>query len=155
MAMSKNIDPVTFEILKIAKELVINEYTDRRAEQHNKWLVESEHLWRTQRLRLAYPTIPPYPTEEDIIARAALMLEFVKRRDVEPEIVNNDIVDTEVVDNDIELKLEQSVVEEPTTDTQDITDVVEKETPPETKSSKRILPTVLDKLDEMRKSFRA
>jgi hypothetical protein len=150
MTMSKDIDPFTFEILKIAKELVINEYTDRRAEQHNKWLVESEHLWRTQRLRLAYPTIPPYPTEEDIIARATLMLEFVKKKDVEPKAVAEPVVDAEVVEDNIEFKLEQPVVEEPTTDHQDITDVVEKETKP----AKRILPTVLDKLDEMRKSFK-
>jgi hypothetical protein len=148
--MENNIDPFTFEILKIAKELVVNEYTDRRAEEHNKWLVESEHLWKTQRLRLAYPTIPPYPTEIDVVSRAALMLEFVKKKDVVPEVVN-----TEQLNNGTEFKLEQSVVEEPTTDFQTITDVVEKENTTETKTSKRILPNVLDKLDEMRKSFKS
>lgn len=67
----------SLEILKIAKELVINEHIDRRAEIHNRWLVESEYLWKTRKLRLAYPSIPPYPTEIDIVLRAKTLMEFL------------------------------------------------------------------------------
>jgi len=70
------VDPKNLEILRMAREIVINEHTDRRAEMHNQWLVESNELWRTRRVRLAYPAIPPYPTENDIIARAQKLLEF-------------------------------------------------------------------------------
>lgn len=61
----------------MAKELIVNEYVDRRAELHNQWLVESDHLWRTQRLRLAYPPIPPYPTELDVVNRAQRLMMFL------------------------------------------------------------------------------
>lgn len=67
----------SLEVLKLTKEIVINEHIDRRAEIHNRWLVESEHLWKTRKLRLAYPSIPPYPTEVDIVLRAKVLLEFL------------------------------------------------------------------------------
>ncbi len=70
-------DPTTLELLRMAREIAINEYTDRRAQDHNQWVIESDHLWRTQRLRLAYPSFPPYPTEDEIILRAKKLMEFV------------------------------------------------------------------------------
>lgn len=70
-------ESINFEILRIAKELVINEYVDRRAHVHNQWLVESDHLWKSQRLRLAYPPIPPYPTEKEVVERAKTLLAFL------------------------------------------------------------------------------
>jgi hypothetical protein len=74
------------EILKIARDLVINEHTDRRAELHNKWLVDSERLWRTSKLKLPYPPIPPYPTESDIVKRAKTLIEFVDSQNSTVEI---------------------------------------------------------------------
>lgn len=61
----------------MTKEIVINEHVDRRAEIHNQWLVESEYLWKTRQLRLAYPAIPPYPTEIDIVIRAKVLMDFL------------------------------------------------------------------------------
>jgi len=77
--MMPEVDAKTLEILRMARELVINEHTDRRAEMHNQWLVDSNELWRTRRVRLAYPPIPPYPNENDIIARAQKLLEFLSQ----------------------------------------------------------------------------
>lgn len=73
------------EMIRLAKELVMNEYTERRAQEHNKWLVESDHLWRTQQLRLAYPIIPAYPTESEIIARAEKLMAYVSSDTPLPE----------------------------------------------------------------------
>lgn len=70
-------ESINFEILRIAKEIVINEYVDRRAHVHNQWLVESDFLWKSQRLRLAYPPIPPYPTEQEVVERAKTLLAFL------------------------------------------------------------------------------
>lgn len=78
LIMENDQSSINLEILRMARELVINEYTDRRAEVHNKWLVEAEHLWRSQRLRVAYPTIPPYPTEYDIVERAERLMKFLQ-----------------------------------------------------------------------------
>lgn len=61
----------------MARELVINEYIDRRAQEHNEWLGRSSELWKTQRMTLAYPVIPPYPTEKEIIVRANALMEFL------------------------------------------------------------------------------
>jgi hypothetical protein len=73
----KSIDATRLEILKMARELTVNEYIDRRAQEHNEWLDKSTELWKTQRLTLAYPVIPPYPTEKEIIARAKILMDFL------------------------------------------------------------------------------
>lgn len=71
-------DNQTLEILRMARELVINEYVDRRAQEHNQWLSQSEALWATKKMRLPYPTIPPYPTEDVIVARAQKLFAFIE-----------------------------------------------------------------------------
>jgi hypothetical protein len=75
--MSQGNDSIRFELLKMSRELVISEYNNQRADLHNQWIVESDKIWRTQRLRVAYPPIPPFPTEVDIIKRAKLLMDFV------------------------------------------------------------------------------
>lgn len=75
--MKKTIDITRLEILKIARELAVNEYIDRRAQEHSDWLSKSSELWKTQRMMLAYPVIPPYPTEREIIARAKTLIDFL------------------------------------------------------------------------------
>lgn len=90
--MSKKAEDINLELIRIARELVLNEYTDNRAKTHNKWLVESDFLWRTQRLRLVYPDIPPHPTEEDIIRKAKTLMTFVQSNKLSELISNKDTV---------------------------------------------------------------
>lgn len=66
------------EILRMARELVINEHTDKRAQMHNEWVAQSEFLWKTKKQKLAYPPIPPYPTEAEILIRAKALMGFLK-----------------------------------------------------------------------------
>jgi hypothetical protein len=73
------IDLTLFEILKMSRELVINEYINLRAEEHNKWVAESEISWKTSRIRVPYPPITPYPTEEMIVARAKILYDFLNQ----------------------------------------------------------------------------
>jgi hypothetical protein len=68
---------VKLEILRMAREIVANEYTDKRAQDHNKWLAESERNFAMKGQRLPYPDIPPHPNEEAVIAKAKSLLEFV------------------------------------------------------------------------------
>lgn len=70
-------EDIRLEVLRIAKDLVVGHYTDARAELHNRWVEESDRLWKSQRLRLAYPPIPPFPTEADILAKAQTLMEFL------------------------------------------------------------------------------
>lgn len=83
--MTEKINPITLEILRMAKEIVINEYTDRRAQEHNQWLKDSEETWRTKRVKLPYPDIPPYPTEVEIVKRGQTLFAFLKTNEVEVE----------------------------------------------------------------------
>jgi hypothetical protein len=75
-------DQARLEILRLARDLVVGEYNNRRAQAHNQWLVDSDQLWKASRLRLAYPPIPPYPTEADILARAESLMGFVGVKDI-------------------------------------------------------------------------
>lgn len=75
--METNAIQYNLEILKIAKELVENQYLDYRAKVHNKWLTDSEKLWETKQLKLDYPSFDAYPTEEDIVARAQILRDFL------------------------------------------------------------------------------
>jgi hypothetical protein len=75
--MENSIDQSLMEILRMARDLTLNEYKDRRAELHNQWLAESDRVWRISRARVTYPPIPPHPTEAEILARAKLLMNFV------------------------------------------------------------------------------
>lgn len=97
--MEKEVDPVVLEILRLAKELVINEYTDRRANVHNQWLVDAETAWRTRRAKVPYPVIPPYPTELDIVLRAQVLLNFLNKKEVVPQTIEK--IETPKVDTSL------------------------------------------------------
>lgn len=75
--VEKKDNPSNVELLKIAKDLVYSEYATKKNDIHEKWVVESLYLWQTQQVRLAYPELPPYPTDLDIIARAKSLVEFI------------------------------------------------------------------------------
>ena len=66
-----------FELLKMARELLNEEYINRRAEDHNKWVAESDMAWKTRRIKLPYPPFAQYPTEIEIIAKAAGLYSFL------------------------------------------------------------------------------
>ena len=72
------------EVLKMARTLLNEEYINRRAEDHNRWLAEADQVWKTRRERLPYPPFAPYPTEAQILERAEQLLKFVE--DTEPEV---------------------------------------------------------------------
>lgn len=78
---------INLEILRIAKQLVINDYVDKRAELHNQWVTQSDLLWKTRGVKLGYPTIPPYPNEDDICAAANKLLKFLETPHYGNEVV--------------------------------------------------------------------
>lgn len=70
------------EVLKMARELVVEEYTERKIAAHTKWLSDSEKLWHNRRQILPYPVYVSYPNEEVVIERAKALFDFVKDRDL-------------------------------------------------------------------------
>lgn len=142
-----NYDAVNLELLRIARELVVNEYTDRRAEMHNKWLVESEHLWRTQRLRLAYPTIPSPPRESDILEVAKKLMEFVSK-EADPPKEELPVVEQVVAVEEV------PVIEEPPLPEPEVPLPEPKYLPePVSEPQGRVLPRVLQKLEDMKRNL--
>ena len=89
--VEKKDNPSNVELLKIAKDLVYSEYATKKNDIHEKWVVESLYLWQTQQVRLAYPELPPYPTDKDIVERAKRLVEFINtpRPDLGDSPVNN------------------------------------------------------------------
>jgi hypothetical protein len=148
----------------MARELVINEHTDRRAEMHNQWLTESSELWRTRRIRLAYPPIPPYPTENDIIARARVLLEFVEKSptvaDTTVPVVENVPLVSEVKSVDILAVPTMANIEpdsspeskQPVTPTPTVQELMDymKEAKAAEPEPTGILPSLLKKIEEIR-----
>lgn len=148
-------DSVNLEILRMARELVVNEYTDQRAEMHNKWLVESEHLWRTQRLRLPYPTIPSPPTEKDILEIANTLMKFVMKP-TETTVVEDPLIIEEILPIEEEPPCPMPIEEEPPVKELPLPDpkpLPEEPAIPANTSSGRVLPRVLQKLDEMKRNL--
>lgn len=136
-------DSVNLEILRMARQLVLNDYTDRRAEMHNKWLVESEHLWRSQRLRLAYPTIPTPPTEKDILEIANNLMKFVSK---ETEQLVEEPEEPPVKEEPEEPPFKELPLPDPIPLPEE--PIVQHET-----NSGRVLPRVLQRLEDMKRNL--
>lgn len=164
------------ELLRMARELVINEYIDRRAQDHNKWLIESDHLWRTQRLRLAYPDFPPYPNEHDIIERAKRLSEFVgvipesaspqvtEVNEVQPPPAEESTSTAPIVASTVDKSIEEStpqtlpaVEEQPSLTPADLDYIqakVANDIDDTVSSSRKILPELIKKLESLRTSLK-
>ena len=65
------------ELLKLARTLVNEEYINRRAEEHNRWVHANDHSLKFTRMRAPYPPFSPYPSEDVIIAKAQAMYRFM------------------------------------------------------------------------------
>lgn len=92
--VEKKDNPSNVELLKIAKDLVYSEYATKKNDIHEKWVIESLYLWQTQQVRLAYPELPPYPTDNDVIARARQLVDFINtpRPDLGEGPMNNIVI---------------------------------------------------------------
>jgi hypothetical protein len=70
-------DLTNLELLRLATELAYADYNNRRANLHNQWLVDNDKMKRLYGTTVPYPTIPPYPTEEEIVAKAKKLIHFL------------------------------------------------------------------------------
>lgn len=66
-----------FELLKMARELLNEDYINRRAEDHNKWVADNEESWRTTRRNIPYPPFAQYPTDNEIVQVASTLYNFI------------------------------------------------------------------------------
>lgn len=73
-----------FEVLKIARDLLNEQYLAQRHESHSKWLADSEAHYKSTGGLLPYPALAPYPSESDIINKAASLYKYVETGTVQP-----------------------------------------------------------------------
>lgn len=57
-------------LLTVARNLLNEEYQQKRSEQFTKWQTESNHLWISKGIILPYPSSFGYPSEEEVVAKA-------------------------------------------------------------------------------------
>ena len=73
-----------FEVLKIARDLLNEQYLAQRTDTHSRWLAESEAKYKQTGELLPYPASPPYPSESDIINKATSLYKYVETGTVQP-----------------------------------------------------------------------
>jgi hypothetical protein len=78
-------NPTNLELLRLATELAYADYNNRRANLHNQWLADNDRMMKLYRTAVPYPTIPHYPTEEEIISKAQRLIEFLSAPGLEPK----------------------------------------------------------------------
>jgi len=171
--MSNNNVTSRLELLRMARELVINEYIDKRAQDHNRWLSEADVAWRTRGIKLAYPPFPHYPTEVDIVTRATALGEFLNGPvQKEPNVVKNDeativsvkpqevkpiIEETKLTDELVPVSVEPVVDHEVTqispVPVEPVAEDVEVKNKNEGKIFEKMIPPVLAKIDQFKSTW--
>jgi hypothetical protein len=79
------------ELLKMARDLLIEDYINQRAMEHNKWVEDNDEMWRKFRRRAPYPAFTPYPTDQDIIKAAEKFYSFAFKGESIGEPVQEEI----------------------------------------------------------------
>lgn len=73
-----NLDLNTLRVISLVRDMTLKDYHDKRAWLHDRWLKDSELLWKTNKIVLSYPDMPNYPTEAEIVSAAKEIIEMMK-----------------------------------------------------------------------------
>ena len=65
-------------VFKMARNMLQEELTVNKNTAHEVWIVESEKTWREKGEILPYPTVNTYPSESDILAKAASIIAMME-----------------------------------------------------------------------------
>jgi hypothetical protein len=65
------------ELLKLARNLLNEEYVKARADEYSQWVRDCDAAWREQGIKLPYPALPPMPSESDVVARALKLYNYI------------------------------------------------------------------------------
>lgn len=130
--INSDANPTNLELLRLARDLAYSDYNNRKADIHNKWVSDSALLWKNQRLRLAYPAIPSYPTEEEIVRRALKLVEFLN-----------------TARPDLEYQYNQPIAAPVKDPVSDIAAVTYSEAPVAEESSEKVLSSMMKKFENL------
>lgn len=79
--MQKNLSPyeVRLELLKMAKDMLVEEYYGKRDQISNEWSLKADIAKIHGTEVPAHPGFPQYPTEVEIISKASTLNGFVSQ----------------------------------------------------------------------------
>jgi hypothetical protein len=70
---------IRLDLLKMAQAMLEQDYFGKREQISNDWNVKVENARHAGQSPPDHPGFPPYPTEADIIAKAAILNGFVSQ----------------------------------------------------------------------------
>lgn len=70
---------IRLELLKLAKDMLEQDYQAKREVAHNNWQVSSENARIQGQTLPTQPEYPPFPSETDIITKATTLNGFVSQ----------------------------------------------------------------------------
>ena len=70
---------IRLELLKMAKDMLEQEYHGKREKLHNEWNVQVENARHAGTATPVFPELPAFPTEAEIIKKASELNGFVSQ----------------------------------------------------------------------------
>jgi len=70
---------IRLELLKMAKDMLVEEYYGKKEQVTQDWQVKVENARHSGGVSPEHPSMPTYPTEADVVAKAALLNGFVSQ----------------------------------------------------------------------------
>jgi hypothetical protein len=76
---------IRLELLKMAKDMLSDEYYGKREIISNQWSTKVEESKINGTPSPEHPGFPPFPTEEEIVKKAEALNQFVSQNPPQPE----------------------------------------------------------------------
>lgn len=112
-----NLDIMTLRVITVVREVALKDHHEKRAWLHDRWLRDSEFLWKNNKVVLSYPDFPPYPTEADLMATAREIIELMKNPVTDEDIkAAEEMLAKREADKEVtpeEVPAEETIVEQP------------------------------------------
>lgn len=109
------------DLIKLAREQLVGEFIGQRARDHIQWVKDAEATWKTTGTWLPYPSMPIYPSDSEILARAMELEKYINNESQtpqptpapEPQTPNQviDIVPEEIKQNPQEIEQPNSILD--------------------------------------------
>jgi hypothetical protein len=85
--MSKELTASKIELLNMAREQLVKEYLEKRVEDHSQWINDADDAWRSKGVWLAYPPMPAYPSQADILLKATELSKIIGADTIEEPVI--------------------------------------------------------------------
>jgi hypothetical protein len=70
---------IRLELLKMAKDMLVEEYYGKKEQLQQDWQVKVDNARHNGAIPPEHPTMPAYPTEADVVAKATQLNGFVSQ----------------------------------------------------------------------------